>query len=313
MRKRALGQTGLQVSEISFGAWQLGNKQSWEEMSEKRAFELVDTALTKGINLFDTAPNYANGKSEELLGTALQGRRNEVVLVSKFGHLPDGREDRSVDGFWVSLRDSLRRLQTDTLDVLLLHNPPAEVYQGHDPIWKALEDARSQGMIRHYGASLDFAHELEACLKNTNAEVFEILFNVLHQDIRRALPYAREKQVGLLAKVPLDSGWLTGRFDGNTRFSGIRTRWSQEEIQRRAELIAELDWLTADGHSLPEKALAYILAYPEISCVIPGVRTTGQLESNLRAADYRMPETERKSLEEFWDNFTNYGEKLLPW
>lgn len=313
MNKRPLGNTGLEVSEIGFGAWQLCNDDSWGGMDERTAYRLVYKALEGGINLFDTAPNYAHTKSERILGRALQGHREKVVLVSKFGHTPEGPKSFTVDWFWESLEASLKRLQTEYLDVFLLHNPPTEMYEGTDPLWVALEQAREQGKIRHYGASLDFATEAEKCLANTKSEVFEILFNVFHQDIRHSFASIREQGIGTIAKVPLDSGWLTGRFDASSRFEGIRTRWSKEEISRRADLVSQINWLVADDSELAHKAIAYLLSYDEVSCVIPGIRTLEQLASNLAAAGCRVSLNERKRLEAFWNDITENGSNLLPW
>jgi aryl-alcohol dehydrogenase-like predicted oxidoreductase len=313
MRMRPLGRTGLTVSEIGFGAWQLGNVTDWGGMDDATAHALVHAALDRGITLFDTAPNYAATHSERLLGEALAGRRHDVVLVSKFGHPPDGPKDFSVAGFWKSLEASLRRLRTDHLDVLLLHNPPRAMYDGTDPLWAALDEAVAQGKIRHYGASLDYADEINACLAHTRSAVVEILFNILHQDARRAFPRVRERGCGVIVKVPLDSGWLAGRFDAGSRFTGIRARWSPEQIARRASLVAQLDWLVADGTPLATKALGYLLAYDEVSCVIPGVRTQRQLDGNLEAAGRPIPRAQRDRLEAFWDDFTRGGNDLLPW
>jgi len=313
MNKRPLGLTGLEVSEIGFGAWQLCNGDSWDGMDDRTAHRLVHEAIDGGINLFDTAPNYAETKSERILGKALKNKRDNVVLVSKFGHTPEGPKVFSVDWFWESLEASLGRLRTDYLDVLLLHNPPREIYAGTDPVWSAMEEARVQGKIRHYGASLDFAAEVEDCLSNTNSEVLEVLFNVFHQDVRHSFAAVHQHGAGVIAKVPLDSGWLTGRFDANSRFEGIRKRWSAEEIAQRAELVSGIKWLVADGSELAHKAIGYLLSYDEVSCVIPGTRTMQQLKSNLAATSYRLSPEERKKLEAFWDNFTESGAKLLPW
>ena len=313
METRRLGKTGLVVSEIGFGAWQLGNDDDWEGMDERSALDLVAAACDRGVNLFDTAPNYAATGSERLLGKALVGRRHDVVLVSKFGHPPTGPKDFAVERFVESLEASLRRLRTDYLDVLLLHNPPPEMYDGADPLWEALARAREQGKIRHYGASLDFAAEIEACLANTGSEVLEVLFNILHQDARRAFPLARAADAGIIAKVPLDSGWLTGRFDAQSRFAGIRSRWSREQIVRRAALVDQLRWLATDRMSLATAALAYVLAYDEVGCVIPGIRTREQLEVNTTAAGMAMSRPDKERLESFWDTFTDGGRELLPW
>jgi len=313
MKKRKLGSTGLEVSEIGFGAWQLGNNDAWGGMDDETAHRLVGQAMDGGINLFDTAPNYAGTNSERLLGEALEGIRDRVVLVSKFGHPPQGPKDFSVNRFWQSLHATLTRLRTDYLDVLLLHNPDFEMYQGTDPLWEALESARAQGKIRHYGASLDFAAEVEACLRNTKSEVLEILFNILHQDVRRAFPLVRERNAGTIVKVPLDSGWLTGRFDAKSRFDDIRSRWSVDEVARRADLVSRLGWLTADGTELAHKAIGFLLSYEDVHCVIPGIRSEAQLKANLGATGCRVSVEERRKLEAFWEEITENGKQLLPW
>ncbi len=313
MNRRQLGSTGLEVSEVGYGAWQLCNSDSWGGMDNRTALSLIDAAIDGGINLFDTAPNYADTKSESILGKALKDRRDDVVLVSKFGHTPEGPKLFTVDWFWNSLEASLNRLRTDYLDVLLLHNPPSDIYAGTDPVWAAMEEARVQGKIRHYGASLDFASEVRDCLSNTKSEVLEVLFNVFHQDVRHSFDAVRQREVGIIAKVPLDSGWLTGRFNANSRFEGIRARWTEDEIAQRAELVSEIEWLVSDGSELAHKAIGFLLSYDEVSCVIPGIRTQQQLESNLAAADCRLSPDDKTRLEAFWDQLTDNGSKLLPW
>jgi aryl-alcohol dehydrogenase-like predicted oxidoreductase len=143
--------------------------------------------------------------------------------------------------------------------------------------------------------------------------VLEVLFNVFHQDVRNSFDTVRQHGAGIIAKVPLDSGWLTGRFDTSSRFEGIRARWSEAEIAQRAKLVSEIGWLVADGSELAHKATGYLLSYDEVSCVIPGIRTQQQLESNLAAANCRLRPDDRVRLEDFWDNLTENGSKLLPW
>jgi aryl-alcohol dehydrogenase-like predicted oxidoreductase len=282
-------------------------------MTDRTAFRLIDEALDGGINLFDTAPNYAGTKSERVLGKALKNKRDEVILVSKFGHTPEGPMSFSVDWFWESLEASLGRLCTDYLDVLLLHNPPSDMYAGTDPVWAAMEEAQTQGKIRHYGASLDLADEARACLSNTSSEVLEVLFNVFHQEVRHSFDKVCERGAGIITKVPLDSGWLTGRFDAGSRFEGIRSRWTQEDIARRAKLVSDIGWLVEDGSELAHKAIGFLLSYDEVSCVIPGIRTREQLASNLAAAGGRLSPAERAKLEKFWDQVTEGGSRLIPW
>lgn len=313
MNKRRLGKTELQVSEIGYGAWQLGTSDVWGAMSDREALALVRKALDLGCNLFDTAPNYANTHSERLLGKALQGVRDDVVLVTKFGHSHDREADFSEEWMWASLHDSLARLQTDYVDVFLLHSPPPDCQNGAHPVWDAMRRAQEQGKIRFYGASLDDASEIRTCLESSDAQVLEVLFNILHQDCRRAFDRVRLDDVGLIAKVPLDSGWLSGKYDARSRFTGVRSRWAPAEIQQRADLVNQLAWLTEDGTPLPQKALAFLLAYPEVASVIPGVRSQAQLQANLAAAGQSLTRQDRHKLESFWDGFTDDGTQLLPW
>ncbi|MHA7878746.1 MAG: aldo/keto reductase [Saccharospirillum sp.] len=313
MQYRRLGKTNLQVSDIGFGAWQLGNNDQWGGMTDATAHELVAKALDSGINLFDTAPNYAKTNSERLLGECLKGKRQDLVLVSKFGHRHDGANDFSAAWFWQSLEASLGRLKTDYLDVILVHSPPLDVLNGTHEIWSAMKQAQEQGKVRFYGASTDYAYQVQETLDTTDAQVLELLFNVLHQDVRLAFEAVRRDDVGVITKVPLDSGWLSGKFNAHSQFEGVRERWSPEDIRHRAELIEQLAWLTEDGTPLAEKALAYLLSYDEVSCVIPGVRSLDQLRTNLAASGRTLTDKERLKLEQFWDGFTHQGRDLLPW
>lgn len=313
MEKRQLGKTGIEVSEIGFGAWQLGNENDWAVMSDAEAHRLVAQAVEMGVTLFDTAPHYAATHSERLLGEALPADKSGIVLVSKFGHTMSGAKDFRVESFWKSLEGSLERLRTDYLDVLLLHNPPMEVLSGEDPVWDALEEARTQGKIWHYGVSLDLAREIDACLNNTGSTVLEVLFNIFHQDARRAFPLVAEKGAGVIVKVPLDSGWLTGRFDAAHTFTNIRSRWTEEQRAQRAQLVSEIGWLTDAGDSLTHQSLAYTLSYDAVSCVIPGTRTLEQLRDNVAASGKRLGDKDRVRLEQLWDSLSDEGKNLLPW
>jgi len=313
MKIRRLGKTELQISEVGYGAWQLGPSDFWGEMADTEAHALVHCALDMGCTLFDTAPNYADTHSERLLGEALKGRRDKVVLVSKFGHVPGGDADFSEEWMWQSLHDSLKRLQTDYLDIFMLHSPPPECRNGGHPIWDAMRKARDQGKIRFYGASVDYAHEMRECLETSDAQVLEVLFNILHQDARRAFDLVRRDDVGILTKVPLDSGWLSGKYNAQSTFTGVRARWMPEQIQQRATLVDQLDWLTEDGSTLSQKALAYLLSYPEVGSVIPGARSIAQLKANFGANGSKLLSGDRKKLEDAWQSYTHEGKNLLPW
>jgi aryl-alcohol dehydrogenase-like predicted oxidoreductase len=293
LRKRPLGRSGIEVSEIGLGAWQLG-EEGWNGPGEEESFAIVDEALRLGCTFIDTAPAYGGNKSEEYLGRALEGRRSEVVICTKFGHWGDGSPpDFSADRIEESVERSLRRLRTDYLDVLLIHSPAIDVMDGtkvrHYEVLQRLVDS---GVIRSYGVSdaEGSVEELRYIVETTGSTAAEIRFNALYQRQLELLPMAAEAGVGIIVKVPLESGWLTGKYDANTVFTDeARQRWSAQEIARRGELVAEFGALLPDGVSLTNGALRHILAQPAVSSVIPGVKSLAQLRENVAAADGTLP------------------------
>ncbi|MFS1514174.1 aldo/keto reductase [Chengkuizengella sp. SCS-71B] len=305
MKTRILGSTGIKVSEVGFGAWQLGNAKDWGNMSEKEAIYLVHSALDQGSNFFDTAPNYGGGKSEELLGKAFVGKRDQVVVNTKVG------KDFSPTQLKTSLETSLRRLQTDFIDTILLHNPPFEFLNGESPIYAELDKLKKEGKIRAYGVSVDSSKEMLEVIQNTNSQVLEVLFNIFHQDTAAAFPVAKEKGVGIIAKVPLDSGWLSGKYNANSQFEGIRSRWSDEVIHRRFELLKQIDFVTNEEQNMVQAALRFILSYDAVSTVIPGVKNEQQLFDNLSASNQKMSNEMKQQLQTFWEK--ELKANPVPW
>ena len=310
MNKRKFGQTGIEVSEIGFGAWQLGNEKDWGKMSDAEAIQLVHTAMEEGCNFFDTAPNYGGGKSETLIGRAVQGKRDQVIISSKCGHHADGGLNFEPEALRASVEGSLQRLQTDYLDCLLLHNPPFETLR-QSPQFELLEQLKAEGKIRAYGASVDSGREVEALLNETDSQVIEVMFNVLHQEPLEAIRSAHEKGVGIIAKIPLDSGWLTGKYDGRSTFTGIRGRWTGDQIQQRAELVGKVRHILGEEHSMVQAALQFILAYEEVSTTIPGAKTISQLRHNLSASEGGLSEDRIRALRHLWN--TEIKDVTLPW
>ena len=311
MRKRELGSTGFAVSEIGFGTWQLGNKKDWKGASKEEGIKLVHQALDLGCNFFDTAPNYGSGNSEKIIGEALKDKREDVVISTKFGHFPDGSVDYDDDLIRGSVENSLKELQTDYLDSLLLHNPPFEALKGDTDHFDILEELKEEGKIKAYGASVDTSEEILAVMNNSKAEVIEVMFNILYQEPRKVFAKAKEEGVGLIIKVPLDSGWLTGKYDQDSEFGGIRSRWSQDIIERRAELVDQVREIKDDEVAMVDEALRYILSYPEVSTVIPGIRNEKQLKQNLTANDDQLSDEKKEQYEEFYDE--NLAGDELPW
>ncbi|PFA68063.1 oxidoreductase [Bacillus sp. AFS015802] len=301
MKKRNLGSTGIQVSEIGFGAWQLGNQKDWGKMTDDEAIYLVEKAMDSGCNFFDTAPNYGSGKSEELLGKAFEGKRDQVVISSKCGHHPDDEQNFDPDQLVLSVEDSLRRLNTEYLDSLLLHNPPFSSLDGNSPQFEVLNNLKRQGKIRAFGASVDTGEEMYELLNKTDSQIIEVMFNLFHQEPAAAMKSAQNQGVGVIVKVPLDSGWLTGKYDGQSTFSGIRSRWSEDEIQRRGKLVEKVRRILGNDSSMVQSALRYILSYSEVSTIIPGARNIQQLNQNISASEGSLSTNTIQELKDMWE------------
>jgi aryl-alcohol dehydrogenase-like predicted oxidoreductase len=311
MNLRPFGNTGMQVSEIGLGAWQLANPD-WGIDDRTEALRIVEQSLAAGCNFFDTAPGYGRGRSEELLGQALESARKDVIICTKFGYTPEGVENFNTDNIRPILEGSLRRLRTDYVDILLLHNPPRELMDGRSATQYAeLEQLKAEGKIREYGVSLDWKVELELVMETTQSKAIELMYNVFYQEPRDAFTMAQERGAGLIVKVPLDSGWLAGRYRGNATFTDVRDRWSPEVIARRAALLEQFAALVPEGTSLAHAALQYTLAHPAISTVIPGAKTVAQALDNFAAADGRLPADVVRAIDAIWES--ELKDNPLPW
>jgi aryl-alcohol dehydrogenase-like predicted oxidoreductase len=311
MRYRSYGASDIPVSEIGFGAWQLGNQTDWSPMAHDDAIELVRTALADGCTFFDTAPGYGAGRSETLLGEALEGRRAQVVINTKAGHPAEGGSDFSPDGIRRSVEASLTRLRTSYVDSVILHNPPAPDLHGDSPPMRTLEALKSEGVIRAYGASVDSQEDMATVLNTSGSEVLEVLFNIFFQDTGRLFPEARRRGVALIVKVPLDSGWLAGQYNETTRFTGVRARWTPSVIARRTQLVQSIGFVRGDGSSMTQAALRFILAHDAVTTVIPGARTVEQWKENASASDAVMARETVERLQRFWTE--HLASDPLPW
>ena len=308
MNRCALGATGIEAGEVGLGCWQLDNPV-WGGPGADESLALVDEALRLGANLLDTAPGYGSGRSEELVGRALEGRRDRAVLVTKFGHTAAGETDFSAARVEPALAESLARLRTDHVDVFLLHNPPPELLDGSAEVYRELDRLRDAGAIRAYGVSLDWAADLERVLATTGSTVVEVLLNAFHQEPLAACERAHARGVGVIAKVPLDSGWLTGKYTASSRFEGVRGRWSEAEIARRAELAERFEALLPDGVSPTRGALGFLLAQECVSAVIPGAKSVDQLRE--LAAATALPPAAAEALRGLWRE--QIEATPLPW
>lgn len=313
MNLRPFGNTGMNVSEIGLGAWQLANPD-WGVNDRSEALKIVQKSLEAGCNFFDTAPGYGDGKSEELLGAGLKSVRRDVILCTKFSYYnAQGEREWQAQHVRPVLEGSFKRLQTDYVDILLLHNPPRELMDGNvsAELYAELEKLKTEGKIREYGVSLDWRVELETVLDTTKSKAAEVFFNALYQETLPAFEKAQARGMGLIVKVPLDSGWLSGRYRGNHKFDDIRSRWSPEVLARRSELVEKFAALVPEGTSMAHAALQFVLAQPQVSTVIPGAKTVEQALDNFAAAEKQLSAETVQAMREMWTR--EIEGNPLPW
>ncbi len=300
MKVHTFGKTQKNTSRLGFGSWQLGNTDFWGYMSYDDGISLVKEAIDKGITFFDTAPGYAAGTSETIIGEATLGKKDKIIINTKIGHMADGSIDFSVSSLEEQVYESLERLQVDSIDSVLLHNPDMSILTNQTEHIEELELLKSQGLIKSYGVSIDTFEEFEAVLEHLKVDTIEILFNIFFQEVIPLFKKAKEKGISLVVKVPLDSGWLTGKYHKDSEFEGIRSRWDIETIERRALYVEELKKITKD-QNLTKYAIGFVLSFDEIDVVIPGIKNKEQLEDHLKNAEYQLPDHLKKAFIELYE------------
>lgn len=298
MKYRQLGKTGLEVSEVSFGAWAIGG--GFEINGTGIGYGTTDDAVSKqaihralelGINFIDTADAYGAGHSEELIGEVLAGKWDTCFIATKVGNerrdpLP-GRKNFARDYIMGACERSLKRLRTDVIDVYQLHNPPAEIGDA-DEVFETLEKLREQGKIRFVGVSITTPEEGIGYIWRGVVDVLQIYYNILTRDAEHELfPLCVSEGIGTLIRAPLKSGILSGKFTTDTVFesSDHRSNWLKGEVLARA--VAEADAVSAAAApmSAAEASLRFILNQRAVSSVIPGAKNPAQVEKNAAAGD----------------------------
>jgi len=300
MRTRLLGKTGYAVSEIGLGCWQLGG--DFGPLGAETATAILDAANAAGISFWDTADVYGGGLSESRIGA--HAKPAGVHVATKVGRgaglYPDGYTREKVRA---SLVQSAARLGVETLDLAQLHCVPTAILRD-GAIFGWLDEFRAEGLVRHWGASVETIEEGFICLEQPGCATLQIIFNLFRQDAAaELLPRAAAQDVGIIVRLPLASGLLSGKFDKNTRFDAADHRnynrdgaafsvgetFSGLPFERGVELVQELKGLAPEGVPLSQFALRWILDHPEVSSVIAGVSRPEQIADNVAAS-------ERKSL-----------------
>jgi aryl-alcohol dehydrogenase-like predicted oxidoreductase len=320
MKYRTLGRTGWKVSEISFGAWAIGG--TWGPVEDKESIAALHAALDGGVNFFDTADVYGDGHSERLLAKLRKERKEPFYIATKAGrrlnpHTPDGYNRQNLTAF---IDRSLKNLETDTIDLLQLHCPPMEVLYRPE-VFGILDDLVKAGKLRHYGVSVEKVEEALKAIEFPGVQTIQIIFNIFRQrPAELFFPEAQRRQVGILARVPLASGMLSGKitreskfakddhrnfnrhgeaFDRGETFSGVDFETALRAVEELKALVPvaatppspKTDITNATrasqppGTTLAQLALRWILEFPAVTCAIPGAKRPAQVAENIAASD----------------------------
>jgi len=309
MQYRELGHTGWKVSAVSFGAWAIGG--SWGSVDDRDSLAALHRSIDLGVNFIDTADVYGDGRSEMLVAQLRQQRSETIYVATKVGrrlepHLAQGYNRENLAAF---VERSLKNLNTEAIDLLQLHCPPTGVYYMPET-FGVLDDLVQAGKLRHYGVSVEKVEEALKAIEFPNVQTVQIIFNIFRQRPSELFfAEALRRKVGILARVPLASGLLTGKLSAKSNFEASDHRFfnrhgqafdrgetfSGVDYETGLKAVEELRTLVPAGWSLAQFALRWILMHEAVSCVIPGAKTPAQAEINARSAD--MPALEAFTLE----------------
>ncbi|MEA2463455.1 MAG: hypothetical protein QOJ98_1202, partial [Acidobacteriota bacterium] len=295
MHYRKLGNTGITVSDIGFGGWAIGGPANadgtpygWERTSDDESLAAIRRARELGVTFFDTSDSYGFGRSESLLGIVLSRKRDDVVIATKVGVARDAegklRKDFSRAHILHAVDGSLKRLRTDFIDLYQLHNPTLDDLQRED-IQEAMDRLQEAGKIRFWGVSITTPEEGIEIINRGWGYTLQVLYNVLNQAAAATLfPLAKQKGYGIIARVPLASGLLSGKFRPDTTFPADDVRQNFLTPKRLEEVLPRVDEaksiIGGTARTLTEGALRFVLANDSISTTIPGMRNIRQVEMN---------------------------------
>ncbi len=317
MKYRELGNTGLQVSEVSFGTWAIGG--SWGNTNDDEALKGLDKAIGEGVNFFDTADVYGDGHAEQLLAKATKGKEDEIYIATKFCRAGDihDLETYSEARVRAYCEASLKRLERERIDLYQIHCPPLSVLKD-GRVFEVLDKLQAEGKIRHYGVSVETVEEGLFCLGVPGVKALQVILNLFRQKpLAELLPKAQEAGVGILVRLPLASGLLTGKFTPDTTFAAddhrnfnangeqfnVGETFAGLPFVKGVELAAQLSWIAEGRGDMARAAMRWILDQPQVSCVIPGFRNVRQVEDNLGAID--VPSFSKEELERLANFYQN--------
>jgi len=310
MNTRQLGKQGSSIGEVGLGCWQFGG--DFGEMQEETALAIMAAAVDTGVDFFDTADVYGAGRSEELIGRFLKGCSGRVTVATKFGRGADVYPDKySEDRLRRSIDASLKRLGSDTIDLLQLHCIPTELLRTGQ-VFDWLRRAKQDGIIKHFGASVETVEEGLICLEHDDLLSLQVIFNIFRQKLAaELLPQAKARGVGIIVRLPLASGLLAGKFTKDTTFASTDHRNYNRDgqyfnvgetfaglpFEKGVELADMLKKILPGDMTMAQLALRWILDHDAVSVVIPGASSPEQAAANAGVSDLApLPQSLHKKL-----------------
>jgi aryl-alcohol dehydrogenase-like predicted oxidoreductase len=315
MQKRIFGKTDINIGDVGLGCWQFGG--DFGPMNEETAFSIMTTAVENGINFFDTADVYGAGHSEELIGRFKKNCDIPITIATKFGRSAEVFPDKySKEKLRNTIQGSLNRLDVDALDLLQLHCVPPDVLKNGE-IFEWLCDIKNEGLIRNFGASVETVEEALICLHQEDLQSLQVIFNIFRQQLIADLFHlVKDRKVGLIIRLPVASGLLTGKFTADTKFVetdhrnfnrdgqffNVGETFAGLPFEKGVELSETLKEYVPEGLSMTQMALRWILDYDAVSVVIPGASSSAQAKENATVSDLKpLPQELHDKLGQFYD------------
>ncbi|MEH7306432.1 aldo/keto reductase [Neobacillus drentensis] len=289
MNYRTLGKTGIEVSEIGFGAWAIGG-DAWGPVDDQQSIKAMNHAFELGVNFFDTADVYGEGRSERLVQELLKERRDRIVLSTKGGLMGHTRKLEPIydqpEKVIKAFEDSLMRLGTDYIDVYFCHIW-WHIEKETEAFLEAFDRLKRDGKVRAVGVSTDNFEYLKTFNRNQSIDVLQVDYSLSNRNAEKeTLPYCEEEKIGVVVRGPLQKGLLTGKFKKGITFTGndVRQHWNQSWFEEQVEKVEKLKEVVNEDRTLGQLALQFVLAHPAVSTAIPGAKTTLQVEENAGAS-----------------------------
>ena len=317
MKYREFSDLGWKASEIGIGCWAIGSE--WGDVSVEDAKEALYTSIDNGINFFDTADVYGDGRSEKIISEVLKNSNEQIYVATKAGrrlnpHNADGYNLKNIESF---IDRSLSNLGVDIIDLVQLHCPPSEIC-GKQETYEMMDEIVKKGKIKYYGVSVEKVSEALDAIQHPNVKSIQIIFNIFRQKPNEIFfQEAKKNNVAIIARVPLASGLLTGKMNNNSSFPendhrnyningdafDVGETFSGVNFSKGLEAVEELKKIKPEGFSLTDLSLKWILSHPEVTVVIPGAKNKIQAELNVKASELNEINSIKDNIKEIYNKY----------